>query len=159
MKNLYAQSRLKAELKAVLGTAFSAAALLLLSTGAQAKQKQTAPTSTQKYHVAVVNLSGQPVRVGLRKEGDKGRQLHVTELLGVEQNIDRVLNRKLNALVVRGHGMNQTIPSLNTEKGAMFLIERNNAGDSFMVTAFVNDHEGWLQWRDAIARAQAKLAS
>jgi len=150
-------------LKTTLKTALSAAALLLLSTNIQAKRQSSATQApaeqprTQKYHIAVANLSNQQVRVGLRKEGDKGVRAHATEFLGVGQNIDRVIDRKLNLLLVRGHGMNEKVYSLDPEKGAMFLIERNDAGDSFMVTAFVNDHEGWLAWRDAVNRAKAKL--
>lgn len=147
--------------KTVLKTALSAAALLLLSTPIHARRQNSAtPEETQKqhkYHIVVANLSGQSLRVGLRKEGDKGRQMYATESLAAGQNIDRVLDRKLKAVLVRGHGRDQTIQSNNIEQGALFLIERDNAGDGFMVTAFVNDHEGWLQWRDAVARAQAKL--
>jgi hypothetical protein len=160
MKNLHTQSIVKAILKTILKTAASTAfsvALLLLSTGAHAKQKQAAPTSTQKYHIVVANLSGQPVRVGLRKQGDKGVQAHATEFLDAGQNIDRVIDRKLDFLLVRGHGMNEKVYSLNPEKGAMFLIEQTNDGNGIMVTPFVNDHEGWLQWRDAVARANAQL--
>lgn len=150
-----------ATLKTTLKTILSTAALLLLSTSIQAKHK-TAETSaekplSEKYHIVVANLSDQQLRVGLRKEGDKGVRAHATEFLGAGQSIDRVIDRKLNLLLVRGHGMNEKVYSLDPEKGAMFLIERNDAGDSFMVTAFVNDHEGWLQWRDAVNRAKAKL--
>lgn len=133
-----------------LGARFSTALALLLSAQLSAQAPQE---NSQKYHIAVANLTDKALDIKIKKSEEKPcKSLEAT--LGMGESKDYWdMSCKLKYLKVG----TRTVLSRDPEKSAMFLIELDESGHGFMVTPFVSDAQGWQEWATAVQHAKAKL--